>query len=611
MNCRLFQKQLPLLIDKNPRCETVEELLAHARTCPDCARELQDARASVAAMRPSRQISASRRFRERAMKRILQAEAEEMTSVPTTETRRARPARRLYVSLAAAVAVVLLVVGLFDMHSGAGSAFAQVIDQFAKAKTVSYVLTSQSTPGGLRWEATYKDPGFVRLELKSPLAGAAPGGTTIIDMRTRQSLTLLPDKKQYILQTLPQSAATSNPASINYVESLRRLGTDQGISIGDKKVDGTPAHGFRISKDGVNYQIWADAATNRIVWVEFEFANMPGMNATLSDFRYDQPVDDSLFTLTPPRGYAALADPGAGRASEEPSENDVVAFLRHWTSNLGDGVFPSSVNPVELQKVALQKVASSSFERARRAAQEAASGKKQKAAAGQRGTSPGPESEEQQLKNSYAGTMAFLFVSRMTPANEWHYAGAGVKVDEADKPIAWWKPAPATSGNYRAIFADLSIRDVSPSELPQKGDIASVTPSAGSPSDQPNESDMIALLRFWSSNSNDGTFPPSVNAVEFQKAMSDLRDAPSAPRSAEQGLKDGRAMMNAILFVSLMAPQNDWHYAGKGVKFGEANKPIAWWKPAPTTSGNYRMIYADLSTRDVAPTEVPPTRPAP
>ena len=49
--------------------------------------------------------------------------------------------------------------------------------------------------------------------------------------------------------------------------------------------------------------------------------------------------------------------------------------------------------------------------------------------------------------------------------------------------------------------------------------------------------------------------------------------------------------------------ESKWHYAGKGVKLGAADRPIFWYKPAE--SENYQVIYADLSTKEVAPVDLP------
>ena len=60
-----------------------------------------------------------------------------------------------------------------------------------------------------------------------------------------------------------------------------------------------------------------------------------------------------------------------------------------------------------------------------------------------------------------------------------------------------------------------------------------------------------------------------------------------------------------------LPPEADAHYAGKGVLFGMADKPIFWYRPKD--SKKYRVIYADLTTvreADAAP-NVPNAQPVP
>jgi hypothetical protein len=42
---------------------------------------------------------------------------------------------------------------------------------------------------------------------------------------------------------------------------------------------------------------------------------------------------------------------------------------------------------------------------------------------------------------------------------------------------------------------------------------------------------------------------------------------------------------------------------GEGVKLGDANKAIFWYRPEGAT--NYRVVYGDLSVKDMAPENLP------
>jgi len=53
-----------------------------------------------------------------------------------------------------------------------------------------------------------------------------------------------------------------------------------------------------------------------------------------------------------------------------------------------------------------------------------------------------------------------------------------------------------------------------------------------------------------------------------------------------------------FIFVQLLKAENDWHYVGKNVKLGDAESPVCWYRPEG--SETYRVIYGDLSVKDVA-----------
>lgn len=56
-------------------------------------------------------------------------------------------------------------------------------------------------------------------------------------------------------------------------------------------------------------------------------------------------------------------------------------------------------------------------------------------------------------------------------------------------------------------------------------------------------------------------------------------------------------------FVKRLPPGSDWQYVGEDVKLGAATQAVCWWQPAG--SKTYRVIYGDLSIRDVEPKDLP------
>ena len=59
--------------------------------------------------------------------------------------------------------------------------------------------------------------------------------------------------------------------------------------------------------------------------------------------------------------------------------------------------------------------------------------------------------------------------------------------------------------------------------------------------------------------------------------------------------------MQGLTFYMMLAPENDPHYIGGGVKLGTPDCPILWYKP--TDADTYRVIYADLSVKEMTAEE--------
>jgi outer membrane lipoprotein-sorting protein len=56
-------------------------------------------------------------------------------------------------------------------------------------------------------------------------------------------------------------------------------------------------------------------------------------------------------------------------------------------------------------------------------------------------------------------------------------------------------------------------------------------------------------------------------------------------------------------FIEKLPEGSDYQYVGEDVKLGDANTPVCWWKPPG--SKTYRVVYGDLSIRDVEPDDLP------
>jgi len=68
-------------------------------------------------------------------------------------------------------------------------------------------------------------------------------------------------------------------------------------------------------------------------------------------------------------------------------------------------------------------------------------------------------------------------------------------------------------------------------------------------------------------------------------------------------IEDDFACMLATEYFVRLPKGSEWQYVGEDVKLGDAKKPVCWWKLPD--SKTYRVIYGDLSIRDVEPSDLP------
>jgi hypothetical protein len=78
---------------------------------------------------------------------------------------------------------------------------------------------------------------------------------------------------------------------------------------------------------------------------------------------------------------------------------------------------------------------------------------------------------------------------------------------------------------------------------------------------------------------------------------------PIGKKIGELGLSEkeqgelGTKLAKHLLFIRFFKGEGKWRYAGKGVRLGDANKAIFWYKPKD--SQTYRVIYGDLHAETV------------
>jgi hypothetical protein len=115
------------------------------------------------------------------------------------------------------------------------------------------------------------------------------------------------------------------------------------------------------------------------------------------------------------------------------------------------------------------------------------------------------------------------------------------------------------------------------------------------------EQDLVECLRIWAEVLMDGNFPEAIGMEELMTQLPQVEaKLAESITSAEEGTQKGMTLGKGMLFHMTL---KDKHYAGSGVKVGEADKAVFWY--LPDGADTYRVIYGDLSVKDVAEENLP------
>ncbi len=196
----------------------------------------------------------------------------------------------------AASVCIALVLGLWENNA----VLAQVQDAIRKVRTASYTVThSTGDKQQIRWEVKLLSDNLCRLE--------QPNGIYMVfDVKGKRIMEVNPaESKVRITENLPvpddyNIIATLVHAEVATVEHVAKLP--------NRTIDGKEATGFVIEENGVRFNVWIDPTTKLPLQMERSgtptLENSPPSTEKWSDFRFDEPLDESLFSFVVPEGFA-------------------------------------------------------------------------------------------------------------------------------------------------------------------------------------------------------------------------------------------------------------------------------------------------------------------
>ena len=414
----------------------------HLAECTQCQEEVQRIQALLLQTEQLRGQSVDEEMCQSAGRKVLSATETETVQRPQrgSESPVALIWRIVmkngFTKVAVAAAVILaafLGLRLFT-GDGSGRLYANVVEILHNARTLTYSMVTKT--GGdriqtIRVDIAFKEPNRLRI--------ATTGGyITVLDSTPGKAkgISLVPDTKSYVIFEMSNMPDDPGKDPWVTVERLRTIPDRAEEALGRHRIDGLTLEGFRAREGDTTTTVWIDPKTGNLIRAEMEYANAPGMNMILTDFQVDVPLDDSLFSLNPPEGFQPVQ---VQADLSTVTERDFIEYLRLWSTWTVDGTFPPVVNGAEIARIAVQM--------------------------GREGKFRGPYApgyEPGQQRNIMFRGMSFMGT---LPSGTWRYAGQNVSFGDGQTPIFWYQPQ--GSATYRVIYADLSVKDVSPEALPR------------------------------------------------------------------------------------------------------------------------------------------------
>lgn len=254
----------------------------------------------------------------------------------------------------------------------------------------------------------------------------------IIDLDNAKMLVLNDKDKTATYIDIKGPLQDEHKSFIQFVrQTINDIKDVQAEKLGHRNINGVDAIGFYLKSSNGGITVWADPQTAKPIRIELQFGPS---SAVLKNIEFDVPVDESLFSMDAPSGYT-LQKTEANM--NEFTEQDFIESLRIWSKYVLDGNFPENISVEDyLKTVPLL-------------------GKKV-----QEANIPKEEGTK------FGMVKGMVFFQRLAPNNiDYHYAGRGVKLGDAEKAIFWYRPK--DSQNYRVIYGDLSVKEVAPENLPK------------------------------------------------------------------------------------------------------------------------------------------------
>jgi outer membrane lipoprotein-sorting protein len=337
--------------------------------------------------------------------------------------------RMTQLTSAAAVLIVALAGIHFLIGTGTSVTFAQVVKPILNATTISYdFIVGDETDGVVMQD----------IVTENRIRRTMGQTTMIIDMDNQKMLSLDNTKNVAVYLDIKGPLGEGTQIFTKLIrETIRNLQQNEDFipeELGKQEIDGRKAIGFRTGGIGEGMVIWADAKTAAPIRIELKIGQQMSI---IKNFQFNIPVDVSLFSMEVPVGYT-LEETQLDLSSA--TEEEFIAGLKIWIEVMRDGQFPEAITSEAYMKdipLMEEKVGALNL----------------------------PAEEAEKLGIQYIKGMMFINLFPVQGHSNLHYAGKGVTYGDHEQAVFWYKPK--GSENYRVIYGDLSVKEVTAEQLPK------------------------------------------------------------------------------------------------------------------------------------------------
>jgi outer membrane lipoprotein-sorting protein len=445
MNCTESKELLVAYVEgllEEPEKQAVAE---HLKDCPACQAELKELTGLHDRLVTNGKTLAQSNLEKDVMNQVIREQNTRLKAAtrtvgwgsappsgnggprPTLQTR--RTIMKSPITRIAAAAAIIIIAALGVNYIMAPSVtWAQVIEPILNAKTVVFDMILGTDDTGIVMHDI-----VVGSRMRRNMSNM-PNMTMIIDTDNSKLLALDTEAKTAAYADISGDLGERHRSFIKFVRQIiTQLQEGQVEQLGERVIDGQKAVGFVGKGQNEAVTIWADPETAHPIRIEAQIGQE--FSFIMKNFEFNADVDESLVSMNVPDGYTLQKkDLDLGNASEK----DFVESLRIWAEIIGDGTFPETIGtesamkemPTLVQKVTAMQVS---------------------------------EEKGTQIGMSFAKGM--LFHQTLESQGQWTYAGAGVKLGDANTAIFWYQPQ--GSATCRVIYGDLSVKDVAPEDLPK------------------------------------------------------------------------------------------------------------------------------------------------